>query len=138
LQNNWCQSWVSALQLHITNAFARVTVGTIGTIINRVHLFRDVVAILVDEVHMVPPAKSSQYRKLFEKLQAAKVHGLTGTPFRADGTGDLPKRLVQSSTDTRSLTPSETDMLNLWSPSTPAKMKQLTSKDWLPSPETST
>jgi DNA repair protein RadD len=74
-----------------TNAFARVTVGTIGTIINRVHLFRDVVAILVDEVHMVPPAKSSQYRRLFDKIAAAKVHGLTGTPFRADGTGDLAK-----------------------------------------------
>jgi DNA repair protein RadD len=74
-----------------TNAFARVTVGTIGTIINRVHLFRDVVAILVDEVHMVPPAKSSQYRRLFDKITQAKVHGLTGTPFRADGTGDLAK-----------------------------------------------
>ena len=74
-----------------TNAFARVTVGTIGTIINRVHLFRDVVAILVDEVHMVPPAKSSQYRRLFDKISSAKVHGLTGTPFRADGTGDLAK-----------------------------------------------
>lgn len=74
-----------------TNAFAKVTVGTIGTIINRVHLFRDVVAILVDEVHMVPPAKSSQYRRLFDKLPSAKIHGLTGTPFRADGTGDLAK-----------------------------------------------
>lgn len=73
------------------NAFARVTVGTIGSIVNRVHLFRDVVAILVDEVHMVPPAKSSQYRKLFSKIPNAKVHGLTGTPFRADGTGDLAK-----------------------------------------------
>lgn len=74
-----------------TNAFARVTVGTIGSIVNRVHLFRDVVAILVDEVHMVPPAKSSQYRRLFDKITHAKIHGLTGTPFRADGTGDLAK-----------------------------------------------
>lgn len=74
-----------------TNAFARVTVGTIGTILNRVHLFRDVVAILVDEVHMVPPAVSSQYRRLFASIPNAKVHGLTGTPFRADGTGDLAK-----------------------------------------------
>jgi superfamily II DNA or RNA helicase len=74
-----------------TNAFGRVTVGTIGSIINRVHLFRDVVAILVDEVHMVPPAKSSQYRRLFDKIPQTKVHGLTGTPFRADGTGDLAK-----------------------------------------------
>jgi len=74
-----------------TNAFARVTVGTIGTIINRVHLFKDVVVILVDEVHRVPPAKSSQYRQLFDKIPKAKGHGLTGTPFRADGTGDLSK-----------------------------------------------
>jgi DNA repair protein RadD len=74
-----------------TNAFGRITVGTIGTIINRVHLFRDVVAILVDEVHMVPPAKSSQYRKLFKEIPNSKKHGLTGTPFRADGTGDLAK-----------------------------------------------
>jgi DNA repair protein RadD len=74
-----------------TNAFARVTVGTIGTIVNRAHLFKDVIAILVDEVHMVPPAKSSQYRRLFDKIPNAKVHGLTGTPFRADGTGDLAK-----------------------------------------------
>lgn len=74
-----------------TNAFSRVTVGTVGTIINRVHLFRDIVAILVDEVHRVPPAKSSQYRALFKAIPNAKKHGLTGTPFRADGTGDLAK-----------------------------------------------
>lgn len=73
------------------NAFARVTVGTIGTIVSRLHLFRDVVAILVDEVHRTPPAKSSQYRRLFGKLAATKVHGLTATPFRSDGTGDLNK-----------------------------------------------
>lgn len=73
------------------NAFGRVTVGTIGTIVNRRHLFKDVVAIPVDEVHMVPPAKSSQYRTLFDYLPHTKVNGLTGTPFRADGTGDLSK-----------------------------------------------
>ena len=74
-----------------TNAFARITVGTIGTIVNRTHMFRNVTAILVDEVHRVPPAKSSQYRQLFNKLPHTKVHGLTGTPFRSDGTGDLEK-----------------------------------------------
>lgn len=74
-----------------TNAFARITVGSIGTVVNRLHLFKNVIAILVDEVHMVPPAKSSRYRKLFEGIARAKVHGLTGTPFRADGTGDLGK-----------------------------------------------
>lgn len=85
LQPGICSASISV------NAFGRVTVGTIGSIINRVHLFRDVVAILVDEVHMVPPAKSSQYRRLFDKLPKTKIHGLTGTPFRADGTGDLAK-----------------------------------------------
>lgn len=74
-----------------TNAFARVTVGSIGTVINRIHLFRDLVAVLVDEVHGVPPGKSSRYRRLFEKVPHAKVHGVTATPFRADGTGDLAK-----------------------------------------------
>jgi hypothetical protein len=63
----------------------------VGTIVNRARLFRDVGSILVDEVHMVPPAKSSQYQRLFEEIPHAKVHGLTGTPFRADGTGDLEK-----------------------------------------------
>jgi len=85
------QIQASVLRQSAPTAFARVTVGTIGSIVNRVHLFRDVVAILVDEVHMVPPAKSSQYRRLFEKLPNTRVHGLTGTPFRADGTGDLAK-----------------------------------------------
>lgn len=74
-----------------TNAFARITVGTVGTIVNRVRLFRDVCAVLVDEVHRVPPAKSSQYRRLFTEIPHAKVHGLTGTAFRADGTGDLER-----------------------------------------------
>ena len=83
-----------------TNAFARLTVGTIGTILNRAHLFQDVVAILIDEVHRVPPAKASQYRKLIEAiskrrgfphLPPPKAHGLTATPFRADGSGGLEK-----------------------------------------------
>ena len=74
-----------------TNAFAKITVGTVGTIVNRLRMFRDVVSILVDEVHRVPPAKSSQYRRLFEAIPHAKVHGLSGTTFRADGTGDLER-----------------------------------------------
>lgn len=85
IQPGICSSSIS------TNAFARVTVGTIGTIINRIHLFKDVGAILVDEAHLVPPDKSSQYRRLFAKLPRSKGHGLTGTPFRADGSGDLSK-----------------------------------------------
>lgn len=74
-----------------TNAFARVTVGSIGTVINRAHLFKDLVAILVDECHLIPPAASSRYRRLFAKVPNARVHGVTATPFRADGTGDLAK-----------------------------------------------
>jgi DNA repair protein RadD len=74
-----------------SNAFARVTVGTIQTVGRRLHLFKDVVAILVDEVHLVAPGKQTFYRKLFERVPNARVHGVTGTPFRADGTGDLSK-----------------------------------------------
>lgn len=74
-----------------SNAFARVTVGTIQTVGRRTHLFKDVAAILVDEVHLVPPGRQTYYRKLFAACPHAKVHGVTGTPFRADGTGDLSK-----------------------------------------------
>lgn len=38
-----------------------------------------------------PVNKTSSYRKVFEAIPHAKVRGLTGTPFRADGTGSLEK-----------------------------------------------
>lgn len=71
------------------NVFGRVTVGTIQTVSGRVRHFKDVERILIDEVHLVPPNEDSQYRELFEEIPRADQRGLTGTPFRGDGTGSL-------------------------------------------------
>lgn len=73
------------------NVFAPITVGTVQTIVRRTQFFQDVRTILVDEVHRTPINKTSSYRKVFEAIPHAKVRGLTGTPFRADGTGSLEK-----------------------------------------------
>lgn len=73
------------------NVFAKVTVGTVQTVVRRTKAFQDVTLILVDEVHRTPVNKTSSYRKVFEAIARAKVRGLTGTPFRADGTGSLEK-----------------------------------------------
>ena len=73
------------------DVFKKVTVGTVQTIVRRLKHFKDVTLILVDEVHRTPINKTSSYRKVFEALPHAKVRGLTGTAFRADGTGSLEK-----------------------------------------------
>src|SRR5579859_2174711 len=73
------------------DVFKRVTVGTVQTIVRRLKHFKDVSLILVDEVHRTPVNKTSSYRKIFEAIPHAKVRGLTGTAFRADGTGSLEK-----------------------------------------------
>jgi DNA repair protein RadD len=73
------------------NVFAPITVGTVQTIVRRTKFFEDVGLILVDEVHRCPINKTSSYRKVFDAIPHAKVRGLTGTPFRADGTGSLEK-----------------------------------------------
>ncbi len=73
------------------NVFSKVTVGTVQTVVRRTKSFRDVTLILVDEVHRTPVNKTSAYRKVFEAIPNAKVRGLTGTAFRADGTGSLEK-----------------------------------------------
>lgn len=73
------------------SVFARVTVGTVQTVVRRTKWFQDVTLILVDEVHRTPVNKTSSYRKVFEAIPNAKVRGLTGTAFRADGTGSLEK-----------------------------------------------
>ncbi len=73
------------------NVFSKVTVGTVQTVVRRTKSFQDVTLILVDEVHRTPVNKTSSYRKVFEAIPNAKVRGLTGTAFRADGTGSLEK-----------------------------------------------
>jgi superfamily II DNA or RNA helicase len=73
------------------NVYRKVTVGTVQTVVRRTRHFQDVTLILVDEVHRTPVNKTSSYRQVFEAIPNAKVRGLTGTAFRADGTGSLEK-----------------------------------------------
>jgi DNA repair protein RadD len=73
------------------NVYQKITVGTVQTVVRRTKYFQDVTLILVDEVHRTPVNKTSSYRQVFEAIPKAKVRGLTGTAFRADGTGSLEK-----------------------------------------------
>lgn len=73
------------------NVYSKITVGTVQTVVRRTKYFQDVTLILVDEVHRTPVNKTSSYRQVFEAIPNAKVRGLTGTAFRADGTGSLEK-----------------------------------------------
>jgi len=73
------------------NVYSKITVGTVQTVVRRTQYFQDVTLILVDEVHRTPVNKTSSYRQVFEAIPNAKVRGLTGTAFRADGTGSLEK-----------------------------------------------
>jgi DNA repair protein RadD len=73
------------------NVYRKITVGTVQTVVRRLKYFKDVTLILVDEVHRTPVNKTSSYRQVFEAIASAKVRGLTGTAFRADGTGSLER-----------------------------------------------
>jgi DNA repair protein RadD len=59
----------------------RVTFATIGSIIRKLHLFKNVKLILIDECDLVN-AKGGMYEKLISSLPDAKVLGLTATPYR--------------------------------------------------------
>lgn len=59
----------------------RVTFATIGSIYKKPELFENVVYILIDECHFVPPKKDSMYMQFLGKIDA-KVIGLTATPYR--------------------------------------------------------
>lgn len=63
----------------------RVTFCTIGSIINKLHLFAGVENILIDECHLVN-AKGGQYEQLIKAFPKAKVLGLTATPYRLANT----------------------------------------------------
>ena len=84
-----CASGLGAPQV-----FGRLTVGTIGTILNRVEYFRNVGVVIIDEVHrarMEPmrDGSRSQYLQLKDALPNAWFRGLTGTGWREDGSGSL-------------------------------------------------
>lgn len=59
----------------------KVTFCTIGSIINKLHLFAGVENILIDECHLVN-AQGGMYEQLIKSFPKAKVLGLTATPYR--------------------------------------------------------
>lgn len=59
----------------------RVTFCTIGSIINKKHLFAGVENIIIDECHTVNP-KGGMYEEFINSFPKAKVLGLTATPYR--------------------------------------------------------
>lgn len=58
-----------------------ITFCTIGSIINKKHLFQGLEHIIIDECHLVN-AKGGMYDELIKAFPAAKVLGLTATPYR--------------------------------------------------------
>lgn len=58
-----------------------VTFATIGSIINRAHLFRRFPHIIIDECHLVN-SNSGMYLEFIKMIPGAKVLGLTATPYR--------------------------------------------------------
>lgn len=58
-----------------------VTFCTIGSIINKKHLFQGLEHIIIDECHSVN-AREGMYKEFIEAFPKAKVLGLTATPYR--------------------------------------------------------
>lgn len=59
----------------------KITFATIGSVINKMYLFKDVEHIIIDECHLVN-AKDGMYHEFIHSLPNAKVLGLTATPYR--------------------------------------------------------
>lgn len=59
----------------------RITFATIGSVIRKKHLFRDVKHIIVDECDLVN-ANGGMYEEFISSIPDAKVLGVTATPYR--------------------------------------------------------
>lgn len=68
----------------------KVTFCTIGSIINKKHLFKDLQNILIDECHLVN-SDAGMYQKFIKSFPKAKVLGLTATPYRLEQTSEGPQ-----------------------------------------------
>lgn len=60
----------------------KITLGTVGSIVNKMDSFKLFDRIIIDEAHLVSPVKGTQYRQLIDYLPKAKTLGLTATPVR--------------------------------------------------------
>ncbi|MDQ3048397.1 MAG: DEAD/DEAH box helicase [Bacteroidota bacterium] len=76
----------------------RITFATIGSVIKKKHLFRDVKYIIIDECHLVN-SKGGMYEDFIKSLPMAKVLGLTATPYRLSNSfeGAMLKFLTRTS-----------------------------------------
>lgn len=61
----------------------KVTFCTIGSIINKKHLFKGLENILIDECHLVN-SDAGMYQEFIKAFPNAKVLGLTATPYRLE------------------------------------------------------
>lgn len=59
----------------------KVTFATIGSVMNKLELFKDYKVVIIDECHLVN-AKGGQYLDFIEFIKPDKVIGLTATPYR--------------------------------------------------------
>jgi DNA repair protein RadD len=68
----------------------RVTFCTIGSIINKKHLFVGLKNILIDECHLVN-SEGGMYQEFINYFPQANVLGLTATPYRLSQTSEGPQ-----------------------------------------------
>lgn len=68
----------------------KVTFCTIGSIINKKHLFKGLQNILIDECHLVN-SDAGMYQEFIKSFPQAKVLGLTATPYRLETTATGPQ-----------------------------------------------
>lgn len=68
----------------------KVTFCTIGSIINKKHLFKGLQNILIDECHLVN-SDAGMYQDFIKSFPEAKVLGLTATPYRLEQTSEGPQ-----------------------------------------------
>lgn len=68
----------------------KVTFCTIGSIINKKHLFKGLENILIDECHLVN-SDAGMYNEFIKAFPKAKVLGLTATPYRLETTSTGPQ-----------------------------------------------
>lgn len=68
----------------------RITYCTIGSIIKKKHIFRNLKHLLIDECHFTNP-EDGMYSEFIDSLNHAKVLGLTATPYRLKTDGDGSK-----------------------------------------------
>lgn len=87
---------------HVPNLHARIQIASIGTLVNRTHLYSPDL-IIFDEAHH---AVSNTWLRIMAAYPSAAIMGVTATPCRLDGTGlrDAGFTMLIETPDTASLT----------------------------------